>query len=483
MTQEPKKGEGVLLAPPDEVLSTLEKDGKRRWMYPTPFKGDYYKWRLIVGWVLIAVFVSLPLIPINGNPAVLLDVVHRRFHLFGLMFRPTDTVLMMLTLLGILLTIFLLTALAGRVWCGWGCPQTVYMEFVFRPIERFWEGKESARRRADQAEMSVDLFFKKVGKYATWLVVALALAHVFVSYFVGWSALIEWMTGPPAQHWGFFVIMALTTGMIMVDFAWFREQMCTLACPYARLQSVLMDRDSLIVSYDPGRGEPRGRIKKGKKGKAELDLKEEQPLGDCVDCGACVRTCPTGIDIRDGLQMECINCTQCIDACDSIMDKVGKPRGLIRYTSENILEKAKARVLRPRVVLYTLGLAVLLTLFTIVLTSRAEVGINITRVPGAPFTQLPDGQIANRVRFRIENATGADASFTLKVLQPEKASLRVIGAPQIAVKDGELTHQDTWVVIPADAFQGQQSLEGQFQVLSDQGDASEVTTFKLLGPH
>jgi cytochrome c oxidase accessory protein FixG len=475
MGQDAEREGGSLLAPPEEVLSTMGGDGRRRWMYPILSKGSLYWKRLAVGWGLIALFVALPLVPINGAPAILLDVVHRKFFLFGMLFRPTDTVLLMVTMLGILLTIFLLTALAGRVWCGWGCPQTVYLEFVFRPIERLFEGKESTRKRADEAEMSVNLFFRKVGKYAVWLVISLLMAHVFVSYFAGWSSLVAWMTGPPAENWGFFLIMALTTAMIMADFAWFREQMCTLACPYARLQSVLMDRDSLIVSYDVGRGEPRSRRKREQ---AEV---EAPPLGDCVDCGACVRTCPTGIDIRNGLQMECVSCTQCIDACDAIMDKVGRPRGLIRYTSENALEEARPRIVRPRVVMYGLGLAVLATLFTLALTGRAEVGVNLTRVPGAPFMELPGGDIANRLRFRVENETGADAVFQIKVLAPEGASLRVIGSPEIAVKSAELVHQDTWVVIPRERFAGD-ALEGRFQVVSDKGQESVVVPFQLLGP-
>ncbi|MDX1440570.1 MAG: cytochrome c oxidase accessory protein CcoG, partial [Rubricoccaceae bacterium] len=312
-----------VLESPEEVLTTLGADGKRKWIYPTPSHGRFETRRRILGWALIALFVALPIIQINGRPAVLLDVADRTFSLFGLTFFPTDTFLLLILGIAMVVFIVLLTALWGRVWCGWACPQTVYLEFLYRPIERLIEGREHVRKRRNEGAWTWDKLWRKVLKHSIYVIVSVALAHVFVSYFVGWERLIHWMTGPPTEHWGFFVLMAGTAGLVLFDFGFFREQMCTITCPYARMQSVLMDEDSLIVSYDPNRGEPRGRGK------------NREDLGDCIDCFACVRTCPTGIDIRDGLQMECVACTQCIDACDDIMDKVGKPRGLIRYTSEN----------------------------------------------------------------------------------------------------------------------------------------------------
>lgn len=482
-----------LLEPPDEVLSTMNKDGRRRWLYPVLSDGLYQKRRTFVAWGLILLYIALPIVPINGNPALLLDVVHRKFHIFGATLRPTDTLLMMFTLMSIFLGIVMITALLGRAWCGWACPQTVYMEFVFRPIERLFEGKESVRKRADEAELTMDRFWRKAGKFSVWTLVALGLAHVFVSYFVGWSSLIHWMTGSPREHWGFFVMMGLTTALILADFAWFREQMCTLTCPYARIQSVLLDRDSLIVSYDAQRGEPRTKPGRKASGADPIALVDGEAgvaskIGDCVDCGACVRTCPTGIDIRNGLQMECIGCTQCIDACDAIMDKVGKPRGLVRYTSENVLEKKPARVLRPRVVMYSLGLAILATLFTITILSRQSIEASVVRVPGPLFSVLPDGDIANRLRFRVENHTGEDGAFHIEALAPQGAQVRVIGATEIQVKAGEMVHQDAWVVAPKGAFQGLGTAEGSFRVVAvPKAGAQEVEPgrplpFKLMGP-
>ncbi|RMF65280.1 MAG: cytochrome c oxidase accessory protein CcoG, partial [Bacteroidetes bacterium] len=376
----PRQNVGVLEAP-EEVLTTLTREGKRKWLYPVPSEGRFTRWRRRVAWVLILLYLALPLIPINGRPAVLLDFVHREFALFGIIFYPTDTVLLMLSLILVILVVVLGTALLGRVWCGWACPQTVYMEFVFRPIERLIEGKEHVRKRRDEGPWTWDKIWRKTVKLGVFLLISLVLAHTFVAYFVGWDNLLMWMTEPPTRHWMFFVMMALTTGLVLFDFGYFREQMCTITCPYARMQSVLLDPDSLIVSYDPNRGEPRG---KGKK---------REGLGDCIDCFACVRTCPTGIDIRDGLQMECIACTQCIDACDAIMDRIGKPRGLIRYTSENALAGKPTRIFRPRVVLYTALLAVVASLFVLTLVNRAPYDLDVGRSVGEPYTLLPDGRV------------------------------------------------------------------------------------------
>ncbi|MFK7848818.1 MAG: cytochrome c oxidase accessory protein CcoG, partial [Rhodothermales bacterium] len=317
-----------VLESPVEVLSTMTRDGKRKWLYPTLSAGIFHKRRLITGWALIVLFVMLPVIQINGKPAVLIDFIHREFALFGLIFYPTDTLLLLMVMISTVLGVGLFTALLGRVWCGWACPQTVYLEFVYRPIERWIEGKEHVRKRRNEGPWTWEKAWKKGLKFSIYLVISVLLANVFISYLVGWHNLLEWMQQPPAQNWGFFLTMTFTSGLILYDFGYFREQMCTIACPYARLQSVLLDEDSMIVSYDPNRGEPRAR--RGKKKMAQELAGEIPAQGDCIDCFACVRTCPTGIDIRDGLQMECIACTQCIDACDSIMDNINKPRGLIR---------------------------------------------------------------------------------------------------------------------------------------------------------
>lgn len=458
----------TILESPEEVLSTMTRDGRRLWMYPTASKGRYYWWRMVVGWALIAFFVLVPIVQINGRPAILLDLISREFTFFGTTFFPTDTFLLLLFMVAFVLFIVLFTAILGRVWCGWACPQTVYMEYLYRPIERFIEGSERARKRRDEGPITFDRVWRKAAKYALFLLASLFLAHTFVAYFVGWERLLSWMQQPPTEQWGYFVFMTITSGLVLFDFAYFREQMCTIACPYARIQSVLLDEDSLIVSYDPYRGEPRGRGKK------------RDGLGDCVDCFACVRTCPTGIDIRDGLQMECIACTQCIDACDDIMDRVGQPRGLIRYTSENALDGLRSRVLRPRTLLYVALFGLAAALFAMILTNRGDYDVNVGRAAGAPFMEMPDGEIANRLRFRVRNQTTEARSFDIRVVRPEGADVRLVGTAPIPLGPAEMTRIEAWIVVDAaDVASG--SADAVFELVFDDGSIRQ-TTFTLLGP-
>ena len=368
-SQQPRVPTPDVLSSPEHVLSTLEADGSRRWLYPTPSKGVFQKARRLVGWALIGLFVALPIVQIGGRPAVFLDVVHREFTLLGTTFFPTDTLLLLLLGISGVLFVILITALLGRSWCGWACPQTVYLEFLYRPIERLIEGKEHVRSRRDNGPWTFDKIWRKGLKLSVFLTISFVLAHVFVAYFAGWEFLLDWMTQPPTEHPGFFALMAGTTGLIFFDFGYFREQMCTITCPYARMQSVLFDPDSLIIAYDTKRGEPRGKGSRKKQ--------KEAGAGDCVDCFACVRTCPTGIDIRDGLQMECIACAQCIDACDVIMEKLNRPKGLIRYSSERaILDQKPAKLLRPRTVVYSVLFLAVAAAFVSMVALRAPFNIN-----------------------------------------------------------------------------------------------------------
>ena len=294
-----------ILQPEEHVLSTLEADGSRRWLKPKLSKGALLLKRRILAYVLIAIFTLVPFIKIAGKPLVLLDITARRFTILGFTFLPTDTVLLAIFMVGLLLSVFLFTALFGRVWCGWACPQTVYMEFLFRPIERLFEG--TVGRGGYKKKVAP---WRTALKYVVYFILCVYLANTFLAYFIGVDRLSEWVTQSPFRHPVPFAVMAFVTFAMMVDFCYFREQLCLIACPYGRFQSVLLDQNSLIVAYDKNRGEPRGKLRKKKKDQAEaLPI-----IGDCIDCGNCVTTCPTGIDIRKGLQMECINCTQCIDA-------------------------------------------------------------------------------------------------------------------------------------------------------------------------
>ena len=284
-----------VLNPEERVLSTLDHDGRRRWIYPRLAQGVFWHWRRVVAYALIAVYALLPFVTIGGKPAILLDLANREFTFFGFTFLPTDTVLLAIFVVTVFLFIFFLTAIAGRVWCGWACPQTVYMEFVFRPLERLFTGTvgRGAKPKKDVPPWRI------VAMYATYFVICLHLANMFLAYFVGVDKLHHWIwTSTPFQHPAPFAVVAVITGLMMFDFCYWREQLCIIGCPYGRFQSVMLDRSSAIIGYDEQRGEPRG---KGRD-------REAKGLGSCVDCHLCVDVCPTGIDIREGLQLECIGC-------------------------------------------------------------------------------------------------------------------------------------------------------------------------------
>jgi cytochrome c oxidase accessory protein FixG len=372
----------------------------------------------------------------------------------------------MLLLATILVTIFLLTALFGRVWCGWACPQTVYMEFLFRPIERLCEGGRSGSLGLDKQHRNFHP--RRLLKYAIYVVLALFLAHTFLAYFVGTEALAQWVRRSPAEHPTSFFVMAGTSLAVFANFAYFREQTCLVACPYGRMQSVLLDRQSLVVAYDPRRGEPRMKGKTRPPG-----------AGDCIDCGACVLTCPTGIDIRDGLQMECIHCTQCADACDDVMTKVGKPTGLIRYTSRELLEGHTRHIIRPRTVLYPLALALFLGGFTYALVTRDAADVTVLGGKGEPFTREQDGRIANQVRVKIANRTNADRDYRIEVQGAAEGSVVVPQNP-LHIAAGESAVTPLFVLLPSKAFH-----DGEHRVtvrVSDgHGFATEVP-YRLVGP-
>ena len=458
----------------ERVLPTLNLDGTRRWMRPKLFEGRFLQRRRWLAWALIGLFTGLPYVRIGGQPVILLDVVNRRFTLFGTTFLPTDTMLLMLLLVGLFVGIFLLTAIWGRVWCGWACPQTVYMEFLYRPIERLIEGGPRAQRDLDGRRLAP----RRLLTYAVFGALSMFLAHTFLAYFVGVEALRHWITRSPFEHPAAFLVMAGTTALMFLDFGWFREQVCMVACPYGRFQSVLLDRRSLIVGYDYRRGEPRGHLA-SRSGTANGAGAATRALGDCIDCGACVVTCPTGIDIRDGLQMECIHCTQCMDACDSVMDRVGRPRGLIRYSSRDELDGAPRRILRPRIVLYPILLLAVWGMLGLSLAHRQSADVTVLRGLGSPFALLPSGEVSNQIRVKIVNRAGGDRRYLIELANGDGLHLIAPDNP-LAVGVRHAATATVFVTAPLSAFRSG-AREIRFRV-SDGVDFSASLPYRLLGP-
>jgi cytochrome c oxidase accessory protein FixG len=458
-----------LLKPEQHVLSTLEADGSRRWLHPKLSRGRLLFLRRIVAYGLIAIFTILPFIKIGGKPAILLNIPARQFTFFGFTFLPTDTVLLAIFMVGLLLSVFLFTALFGRVWCGWACPQTVYMEFVFRPIERLFDG--TVGRGGAPRQPAVWRFAVRGLIYG---LLCIYLANTFLAYFVGVDQLRQWVIQSPIAHPLPFLVMAFVTIAMMIDFCYFREQLCLIACPYGRLQSVLLDQNSLIVAYDQRRGEPRGK-------KRSVDPKSNLPLvGDCIDCGNCVTTCPTGIDIRHGLQMECINCTQCIDACNLVMQKIGRPPNLIRYSSQNRDRGQAAHLLRPRTVIYPLLLLGVLSAFVGAICSRGPFDVVALREPGNPYSVTEDGLIRNVFRIKITNRSDQPRHLTAEPSEPPAAVLQ-IREERMDVAPGHSTTFHADMVVPRDVFENGRAV-CQLDVRDQAGNRQSVT-FKLIGPY
>ena len=466
---------GTNLAPEERVLSTLNEDGSRRWLNPRPSKGKFLSARRVVAYILILVFSAIPWISINGNPMIFLDVVHREFTILGKTFLPTDTLLLALLLIMLFVTVFLVTALFGRVWCGWACPQTVYMEFLYRPIEYLFEGAPGKRK----PKKFIGL--RKVLRYTVYLVISLHLSQTFLSYFVGAHNLSEWMLGSPAEHPVGFIIVIATAGLMMFDFAFFREQVCCVVCPYARMQSALLDQDSLVVTYDKNRGEPRGKKKRASKEQAEktvsLDVLE---MGDCIDCTMCVQTCPTGIDIRDGLQLECIGCAQCADACNIVMEKIGRPLGLIRYSSERVIEGGKAHLLRPRVIIYPLILIVVTIAFLFLLSTKSPADVQFVRGKGQLFNIITESQeITNQVILTIANRTQEPATYTAVVIDPP--GVRINDFEPMEVQPADIQSENMLLIAPYAVFvDGEVLIE--VKITDEQGGFEYIHTYKMAGP-
>ncbi len=378
-----------------DSLATVTKEGKRIWIFPKKPSGKFYNARTIVSILLIAFLVIAPFIKIKGHPFIILNVLERKFIIFGIPFGPHDMFLFALTMIALIVSIFLFTVVYGRIFCGWVCPQTIFMEMVFRKIEYFIEGNARKQKELNVSPWTAKKFFKKSTKQIIFYGLSFIIANVFLSYIIGVDKLYQYIKDTPAEHSATFIAIVIFSGVFYFVFAFFREQACTMVCPYGRLQGVMLDQNSIVIHYDYKRGEPRGKVRKD----------SDQKLGDCIDCRLCVDVCPTGIDIRNGTQLECVNCTACIDECDNVMGKINRPKGLIRYASKNGIETGRQSIFKPRAVGYTVVLIMLTGLITFLLFTRSQVDMSILRTPGLLFQEQPGNKISNLYDIKIVNKT------------------------------------------------------------------------------
>jgi len=408
-------------------LATVDAKGNRIWIYPKKPKGSFHNQRIIVSIVLLAMLFSGPFIQIGGQPMLLMNFFERKFIIFGTHFWPQDLYIFAIATITFFVFIILFTAAFGRVWCGWACPQTIFMEMVFRKIEYWIEGDANKKRKLDEAPWNREKIIKKGSKHLIFIFFSLVISHLVMAYLIGTDEVKQVVSSPPTENISGFVGLLFFSGIFYWVFAYFREQVCTTVCPYGRLQGVLLNKDSLGVAYDFLRGEKRGKLKKGR---------VQEDKGDCIDCKLCVHACPTGIDIRNGTQLECVNCTACIDACDEVMTKIDKPKGLIRISSYNSILSGAQKLFTTRIVAYTAVLVLLMTLLSFLIASRNEVDITVLRVPGQLYQKQEDGYFTNLYNIQFINKTFKPISLEVS-LKDKKGEITKVGEGKIVIQENE----------------------------------------------
>ncbi|PHI19735.1 cytochrome c oxidase accessory protein CcoG [Lewinellaceae bacterium SD302] len=496
-----------------DTIATVDEQGKRRWIFPKKPKGDYYRYRTWVSYGLLLILFGLPFIKVNGEPLILLNVLERHFILFGLAFTPQDFHLFAILMITGVVFIALFTVVFGRLFCGWVCPQTIFMEMVFRKVEYWIEGDANAQRKLAKAPWTSDKIRKKALKHAIFLVISALIAHVFLAYIIGMDAVLETVSQSPLAAPGGFAAIIIFIGVFYFVFSYMREQVCIAICPYGRLQGVLLDDNSINVIYDYERGEPRGKIRKGKPkrtscsdcencrdGKdgcadqilnrinhaittgaesmplasAPLAVVKEKKVGDCIDCTLCVQVCPTGIDIRNGIQMECVNCTACIDACDEVMIKVGRDPGLIRYDSERGVAAGKRKIWTPRVLAYSAVLLLLIGLNVFLLSGRTQLDALLLRAPGQLSQTNADGSVGNLYTYQLINKSRKELPVRFEVERPAGGKIRYVGENPTA-RPGEVSEGALFIDLPPDVSRRSDN-EVYIKVYSEDRLLDELTT-------
>jgi polyferredoxin len=481
-----------------DSVATISKEGKRNFINPKQPKGRLYNLRTWFSVFYLIVFFTLPFIKVHDEPLLMINVLDRKFILFGMVFWPQDFFIFGIGMLTFVVFVILFTVVFGRIFCGWACPQTIFMEMVFRKIEYWIDGDAAQQKQLKAMAWNAKKTFKRVFKFIIFFALSFIIANFFLAYLISMDELLGYITNP-ATHTGTLVSLLIFTTVFFFVYWWFREQACIVVCPYGRLQGVLLDKNSIVVAYDRLRGEPRGRNSKQTKAAEEKEtdckctdckgdggckdvaakLEAVKPLGDCIDCAACVRVCPTGIDIRNGTQLECVNCTACIDACDAIMVGIDKPVGLIRYASENSITQGVSLKLTGRIKAYIAVLSLLLSLLVFLLVSRTDLDARLMRTAGMTYNTLPDGRITNLYNLKLANKTHTDIPFTLKIENIE-GEIEYVGSSNFIVKKEDFSHLQFFIKLDKKNIKG---WETQIQIgMYENGKKIKTFTAEFIGP-
>lgn len=460
-----------------DTIGTLTEDGARKFVFPKKPSGKFWNYRKWVSYGLLAFLLLAPFVKINGNQFLMFNILERRFNIFGFPFWPQDFYLFVLSMLIGVIFIALFTVAFGRIFCGWICPQTIFMEMVFRRVEYWIDGDRGAQMRLDRQEWNADKIRKRVTKWFIFLVISFIIANVFLAYLIGSDKVIQYVLEGPSNNISTLISLLIFTGVFYFVFAWFREQVCIIACPYGRLQGVLLDNKSIVVAYDHKRGEGENGRKKFRKN----EDREALGFGDCIDCFQCVNVCPTGIDIRNGTQLECVNCTACIDECDHIMESINLPKGLIRYASEENIELKKKFEFTPRLKGYSAVLLILIGVLVGMLLLRNDVEARVLRLPGQLYEHKDNNIISNVFTYKLINKTTKDIENVSFKLRKTIGEIKMVSTENtFTVPAQGLAEGTLFIELPQSALSGDKN-SVMIEVYSAD-DLIETTTVNFLGP-
>jgi cytochrome c oxidase accessory protein FixG len=449
-------------------VSTVTEKGKRNWIYALKPDGWYYSIRQYLAWIYLAVFLIMPFIKVNDMPFFMINILSGKFIIFSKIFWPQDFFIFAIAMITFIIFIVLFTVVFGRLFCGWACPQTIFMEFVFRRIEWWIEGSPAQQKKLNESEWNTTILIKKISKHIIFFAFSFIIANTFLTYIIGIDELSKIIKEPITEHIALLSGLLIFTFLFYGVFAFVRDLVCTTICPYGRLQGVMFDKDTMQIAYDYGRGEPRGKISKN----------EERKNGDCIDCKKCVMVCPTGIDIRNGLQMECVGCTACIDACDDVMEKISLPKGLIRYASENEISKGIKFHFNSRMKAYTILLSILLIFMSILVATRKTVDTYISRVKGQLYQETPNG-ISNLFEAKIINKSNKDIPVDIRLME-HHGNIKLIGKEKIVLKKESLNDITFFAEIPKEEL-NKRSNDVKIGIYKDNQLIQSVKT-KFLAP-